>query len=299
MLYHYTNSKGLLGILDREKNKIVFRFTDYRCLNDASEGHELDRIFQIVCQELYEEKVVSKEKYDLLQSIDFDDNHTFLYTSKEKETLITHGKTCEADVFLCCFCTSDDLIDMWRYYSKGDEGYSIGILRSFFENDTFIDHFCSNEAEIGCFEWLDVVYDDNEKKKRVRGEIERIILAERENGVINEENFKAVVLFGLKEYKYQFKHVCFSSEKEVRCVLKLPKGRAGLDKSKYKVKYLHQNDRVVPYVEVEFQKEALLSLTVSPLAGEGSEVIADEYIKSFIDSNQTVNVRRSQLPLRF
>ena len=61
VLYHYTDARGFLGIVNKEKQSIILRFSYYNFLNDSQEGNELQRIFDIVCREMYEAEELTSQ----------------------------------------------------------------------------------------------------------------------------------------------------------------------------------------------------------------------------------------------
>lgn len=58
--YHYTNAANLLNIL--KKDKVTLRFSDYRYMNDITEGKAAEKALQRACNNLFEKGEIS-EKY--------------------------------------------------------------------------------------------------------------------------------------------------------------------------------------------------------------------------------------------
>lgn len=102
-VYHYTDTAGLLGILDSG----VLWATHYRYLNDSS---ELRYVFDLSAQ-VASERLRSRSEGSLAQA--------FLeYASTESPP---YGETA---YYLCCFSESDNLLSQWRAYS-GRQGFSL------------------------------------------------------------------------------------------------------------------------------------------------------------------------------
>lgn len=76
-LYHYTSIQGMQGIIRKKEDHLTFWFTDYRFLNDISEGKELKRIFEICCDNLLKDRKISREDYELIKDFTFSDKSLF------------------------------------------------------------------------------------------------------------------------------------------------------------------------------------------------------------------------------
>jgi len=103
VLYHYTTSSGLLGILN---TKSIWA-THARFLNDAQ---ELDYGLTLIREILH-----SYPASDLVSAA------------------ATHLKESRPAYFLTCFCAVDDLLSQWRAYARSTTGtgYSLGFDTSF------------------------------------------------------------------------------------------------------------------------------------------------------------------------
>ena len=75
IIYHYTSPDALLSILDKEM--IVLRFTRADCLNDKTEGKDLEKYYKQACEELRQQCAVSDDVYQFISSIGFEDTYTF------------------------------------------------------------------------------------------------------------------------------------------------------------------------------------------------------------------------------
>jgi Protein of unknown function (DUF2971) len=105
LLYHYTTSRGLLGIVEGD----TLWATHIGYLNDAS---ELLYACGIVREAL--EKRRDRETSALAR--DFCDNAMTSFNLAES-----------LGIYVACFCEDGDLLSQWRGYADAGEGYSIGM----------------------------------------------------------------------------------------------------------------------------------------------------------------------------
>lgn len=105
LLFHYTNSSGMRGILDSSR----LWATNYRFLNDASEVSYGMALFNSVIE-------------DRLATAETDVIGEFL-----RRTLRT-GNAFDGmfDCYIACFCAKDDLLNQWRVYADSGGGYALG-----------------------------------------------------------------------------------------------------------------------------------------------------------------------------
>ena len=120
LLYHYTDARGLLGILTSGH----LWATEARYLNDAS---ELDYTFQ-----LFDEFVtgaIASSPSVLVEML---------------QQASTVGREAWRDDVLCfvaCFCEDKDLLSQWRAYAHGVGGYAIGFKRREIDAASIRRHF--------------------------------------------------------------------------------------------------------------------------------------------------------------
>ncbi len=305
IIYHYTNAQGILGILNKQEETISLWFTHYKYLNDSSEGSELQRIFEIVIDGMKGNNEITETEYDCIKDLQFEDKHMYAYTTKEGEEPLTYIKNAEDDAYICCFSKNGDSLNMWRYYSKQDTGYSLGFLKHVLERETRIECFLPEEKRIGKAAWEDVIYDDNAKMKKVfdaiinaREETKILELPSQKDKRLSYTNaLRAAVKIALIPYKFTFKHVCFQSEEEIRCILTIPKDKhLTVDKTPFTVLYRNRNGIITPYISVPFPRKALHSIIISPTAPAEAQETMIEYLRDYRDN---VLVMKSELPIRF
>ena len=107
LLFHYTNSAGLTGILDSSR----LWATNFRFLNDRSEiGYGMA---------LYE-SVVSERLGSGVSPVVDEFLSRSLNTANAFQGML--------DCYVSCFCERDDLLNQWRVYAGSGGGYAIGFL---------------------------------------------------------------------------------------------------------------------------------------------------------------------------
>jgi len=106
LLFHYTTSTGMRGILDSSR----LWATNYRFLNDASEVAYGANLFESLIR-------------DRLTTAQNDVVSEFL-----SRTLHTaNGFNGMVDCYIACFCARDDLLNQWRTYAESGGGYALGL----------------------------------------------------------------------------------------------------------------------------------------------------------------------------
>ncbi len=104
-LFHYTNAKSLLGILDSGR----LWATNYRFLNDASEIGYAMALFESIVRER-----LSATRSEVV-------------TEFLKRTLVTvNAFDGMFDCYVACFCEKDDLLNQWRAYAASGGGFAVG-----------------------------------------------------------------------------------------------------------------------------------------------------------------------------
>jgi hypothetical protein len=106
LLFHYTNSNGLLGILSSGR----LWATNYRFLNDSSEIAYGVAVFEAVLQE----RVVQAQN-DVIA--------IFL----ERTRITANPFDGMFDCYVSCFCERDDLLNQWRMYATSGGGFAMGL----------------------------------------------------------------------------------------------------------------------------------------------------------------------------
>lgn len=304
IIYHYTTQTGVTGVLSREygkaDNKIKLWFTRADFLNDSSEGTDIERIYNTVIKEMKDEASLSNKQYQRLGMLNFSAPITFFsVTDNEIHTIKSH--TVESDVYICSFSNAMDELDLWRYYSKGNIGYCLEFLKYSLESNMNHDPFNDSNFPMCKVKWLDVIYDDKEKKKYIRELILHNLSIFNGEDETSLYNLLKSTEYELNLQKYAFKHPCFASEEEVRCIITVPKETIkGVSNPPVTIKERVGYGEIIPYIEWEYDISALRSIMVSPMAPEGAVTAAQQYVDKFMDGAYGgVIVEKSKLPVKF
>ena len=292
ILYHYTNITGMTGIINKKEDCISLWFTHSKFLNDSSEGYDIDRIYPVACKNLLLSGEIEETDYNELKEFVITDKRIFSFNDTDDKDSNSHFKEMPYDTYICSFSSDPDLLGMWRYYTKGETGLSIGLRKGLLSNSNLFKN--NNKNRIGEFEVADVIYDENEKRYLVEEGIRRALRnPDAKNGVKGSLNSQ------LYKYRYIFKHPCFQTENEVRMMLFVPNDPSPLIKSgrnAYQISHRTSNGMLIPYIKLEFPKEALFSVLLSPLSSETNTISVAQYISTF---KKNVRIEKSSLPVRF
>lgn len=105
LLFHYTDSSGMRGILESSR----LWATNYRFLNDASEVSYGMALFEAIVQEQ-----LTKAESDVIAEF----LGRTLRTANAFDGMF--------DCYIACFCERDDLLNQWRVYTGSGGGYALG-----------------------------------------------------------------------------------------------------------------------------------------------------------------------------
>jgi len=154
-IYHYTNARGLEGIL---KSRSLYA-SHWMYLNDHREFiHGLELAKQIA-EELADDLVAR----NLAEHIRI----TIENASKSEILDPTSAEASESHLFLSCFCEKGDLLSQWRAYGQQGEGYAIGLRPLNPESPTQAEKYRKPEIYL-----RKVIYDSREKRRLMKELIE-------------------------------------------------------------------------------------------------------------------------------
>jgi len=272
VLYHYTTSMGLIGILTEKR----IRATSLWHMADASELSYARELYRKILFELAREGEYSQLALASLYTVEaalFDD-----YT-----------------LFAACFCRDGDLLSQWREYGGGVGGFAIGM-----------DLAASLDGIDGWLQ-LQVIYGVDRQRQCLLEFFTRAlaILAEDPEPGPGEPWPRLAAL--QKEAIFliaSLKHPAFEAEQEVRLVQWRHKSfLSGIE-------WRPTNSMIVPFVEFalegddgpHFARPPIVDLVVGPtddatLTTRSVSLLLEEYAYTFRNS-ESVRVRRSQAPLR-
>lgn len=279
IIYHYTDSAGLLGILDGGK----IRLTDIFGLNDPSEVlHGLKHASEILAAKAEHAHPAGN-----------------LFAQKFTATLDKHFQSV-AHFFVACFSHDHDELGQWRAYADNGNGFALG-----FDGDALERAYVAHKEGV-LNATYPITYDD-----RLLGEIYKTFAAEvmtlialphgraLSNQVINDFMKLLSIRLGLSVFRADlyFKHEAYKAEREYRFL----QVRA-IDHPLNDLKNRARRHSLVRFTEFDWKAtrpETLREIVIGPAANE-------ESARSFINASLRiagldpgkVGVRHSKIPYR-
>ena len=290
--WHYTNINGLIGIT-KEPSKLCFWFTDKNFLNDTSEGKEILIVYRRVCEKLYKYKQISKEFYDTIKDLVPHNKAAFWVDTKEGR----HPMMVDCRLFVCSFSDAEDSLDMWRYYAKEHDGYSLKLSSDIdfsFREDckkTFDENFFIKAQK--------VCYDDSNKDDLIRKMLlsiyekyENCVKESKEVTLANNWIQQAISSY-LTKNQLLFKHSCFASENEYRIIVGVndPSGSAS-----NVIQFRAGNAGLTPYIQLTATIHHLVEIKVGPFQTDPQKHSIESYKRS---KKLDCDITYSELPVRF
>lgn len=272
MVYHYTASAGLMGIL---KNEELF-FTDSDFLNDRSEKKLVLSAFESVLED------ASVELEDAFALALQQGYHNSIETLSADRTHYVFSASC-----------NPDSLPMWNYYAKGAafEGYNIGF-------DPFALAGRLRCRSISCL-FGRVLYDTSEMKRRIVILLSNCnALWTRYSGARRRERIRAFALESLVHMAVFCKKECFCNEEEYRFAVPMPRDAdAALD-------FRTVRGCLIPYIRVKYGDESpstlIRSINISPLFGsELYRAGVERLLNKLGYDPDSVSVSTSAIPLRY
>lgn len=308
-LWHYTSANGLMGIVRNnplDHGKLHFWFTRSDFLNDTSEGTHILDIFEKVLEKLFVNGKLDQPFYNLLQNTTISNSQYISYPTPSEEENCSSSMldVADCDMYICSFSQKEDSLDMWRYYSKNNGGYGLKCAYFIFDKHKNYEHSeFKKDALFSMIESYKVIYDDTEKETILEEIILDTFSAYKNSKECQEDTFeltKQFISYILKIYQFQFKHKCYSSEQEYRFVFYQPRSKPQLlENNLYEIKYRQQNGEIVPYLDVEIDRNYahLSEVLISPYVKNSGAVDATkDYLT--ICGFHNCDVRKSDLPVR-
>jgi hypothetical protein len=275
ILYHYTNAKGLMGILESQ----CLWATDFRYTNDSSEIQYARELMEKTA------KIYADLKDDIWKNMEtlFD---TFL--GKDRDILPFVFSVCD---------DGGDRLSQWRGYGREGGGYSIGL------SSVDLDKLKAQEMKLYYYDFID--FD-----KVSYGEIPREFEVEfhemlkffgdypKGRGELPEElNTHAITLI---KCLCRIKHSGFEEEKEYRLTVGLPisyrEGSEHLRPIKFR---LGANGIFVPYIELFKEENSRLpikEIVVGPSRNIDEKKSAIELLQN--KNKLDIAVRKSNIPYK-
>lgn len=285
-IFHYTSLRNMPSILLDKPNKISLWASQFDCLNDMSEGTVVDGCYQSVCTRLHEKSMLSDELYALFSDVKPSRNETFTVTENGKSKVYRGEYT----TYIASFSKSNDLLPMWNYYSKGDmfEGINLGITVT----DSILASFLAGGK--GSVSICPVIYSKSEQEQIMQDFLLELV---RKYSEKYKRMIRALISMKLTSLKMTFKKECFEHEQEVRIIVNIP--------NKYSnalpVKYRTTAGYIIPYIELEIDKQALTSVTLGPFRGTDLQKKKQMEIlhKMLVSNGYKVLESSTNIPVRY
>ena len=250
-LYHYTDSKGLMGILESKR----LWATDITYLNDSM---ELRYGFEIISS-VIGSKIA--EGYDELKS--------FL----EDVKLYVNRNSASTTAYVTCFCEDGNLLSQWRAYANHGAGYSIGI-----EAKALVGIEYEGPGRLITETLLrKVLYDRATQEQLVKNTIDRFSSLFQDVLKSTQDETQSINLVAnplsrqLWQHIYYFKNAAFSEEREWRIITVVDVNAPWVELEG--LKFRASNTTIIPYIErrldvpssIFFQRNhAISSITLGP-----------------------------------
>lgn len=287
-IFHYTTLKNIESILLSSQNQIVLWASQFDCLNDISEGTIVEQCYRQVCDSLKSDGQISDQLFDLFINIKPSRNETFLIDINGK----VRPYRGEYTTYIASFSKSNDLLPMWNYYSKGDmfEGVNLGLDAEKITSN-FSDSFADEKVKVSV---NSVVYDPKEQKRIIKDFLLEIVRNYEERF---DSSVRATISMKLTSWKMLFKQECFSHEQEVRIIVKIVNRYRNI----LPIKYRTNAGYIIPYIELQIDKQALKSVTLGPFRGSESQMnLQKRTLSQMLATNQyNTNINVSKVPVRY
>lgn len=264
ILYHYTNSAGLKGIIETHS----LWATNLSFVNDSKELKLGLAVYQEICKKLQlkvRDKVFKKIVKEFLNRL--------------------NGKTI-SNRYACCFTENGDQLSQWIGYGSNGLGYAIG-----FETKKLVGHLKPSA------EPSRIIYDVETQKKYVERHLEELVGAFsnlfKDEKAVSDLRLQEILNILEQEAEITilgFKHTGFKEESENRLHL--------AHKTLNKVSILDKNGMLIPYIELKSKKISrlpIVEITIGPTADyERAKKGVDFLLKK--NGYKEVEVRKSEIP---
>ena len=264
LLYHYCSMESFWSII----NSGVFRLSDSRCTNDASENFW-----------------ITKPATDVLEEIEKSNEKYVLELGK-----YIQGIGMMPAPYIACFSEEGDLLSQWRAYADDGHGISIGFELNVPQGLPIMN--TGEEALHHSLKMEKVVYDYDMQREFLKEVIDRAL----------HDKFENIYLYGnqFKLLSYVYKHPAFSEEREwriintpvidVNCVM-----AGGVSELKFRT----TRDKLISFVEIPIAEGSIYATIREVVLGPKNKTFPDT-LHGYLELKEyhNVKIRRSNAPYR-
>ena len=253
-LFHYTTPEGFMGII--KNSNVTMWFSRFDVLNDISEGQEINRIFNLVCNRLIQSHNICDDFKELVLSIKIPNYRLFSIPRPQKDEVSI--KKLECTPYICSFSQDDDSLAMWNSYVKDKKynGYCLEFSSDIFKKQ--IDYkFGNTNLPCGNIEIYRIIYNTEEKFNILWQKVEKCY--NFYTGGISTPKIKSFLQNTLETFSLSFKNDAFKHENEIRVVMYVPKLEGtDIHTTEYVINYRNRDSLIIPYIEVSSDERKYL-----------------------------------------
>jgi len=277
-IYHYTDQKGLLGILESGKIHV----TDIFGLNDPSEvRHGINHVCNILTAEAKDRHPATREFADrIIEIINVGDMDKI------------------ASFYVACFSCDKEDLGQWRAYGDNGNGYAIGFDRKLLEN-AFIGQDGHNET-------FPISYDEDELCEIYKQIVKEVLLLtempegkDLSNAIIKKFIKQLFLNLTILIFRVAvlFKHKAYENEKEYR-FLKV----RGVNEPNDDLEYRTRLNSVIRFTELHWKIEGqdiLREIVIGPAADKIlATSSANNCLRAAGFDPDSINISKSKIPYR-
>lgn len=297
-IYHYTTPEGFMGIT--KGKKVTLWFSRYDMLNDASEGRDIEDIYQAVCKNLLSSKKIDDDFYDSIEFENVKVTGQRLFSMPDwNNGGITQISLERCSTYVCSFSSEDDSLAMWNSYVKDGDylGYSLKFSTDIFsKQDEY--RFTKSNLPCGNLEILRVVYSREGKFKLLTDKI--LAAYDLQEKGIAKNRIIAFLRNVLLSFQLAFKNYAFRHENELRAIMHIPEfDKAPKGIRTYDVHFRNKNGFIIPYIEVEVSPlSCFRQVRLCPLI---NDIQVKKSMEGYLRANGffATSVENSEVPIRY
>lgn len=281
IIYHYTSPEGILGILTNH----TLWLSEITYMNDESEiTYTFDLLTDIlaqnnneICQTFKDSLKTNIEKRTQLPSNLFD------YVHRDS-------------IFVACFSTKNDDLSLWNYYTKTGSmaGYNIG-----FKVDKLVEKVKSELKVMYHFIYGKTICDKYKQEGYIKEAIEEYNLLYQKMPTTEDKENVLKSFWGLIHiFSLFFKKEAFKNENEYRFVITEYTDILQKRNRAFQINNRIQNGLIIPYIELDFDKDSVSEITISPTI---KQIYYKAGVESLLHQNEyhQTQVKMSEIPLRY